>query len=60
MVTVIASLMFVEVPVTLVKLAITLWKTGITLGVKAANVMLEDLSILCAVSHQVPASAETT
>lgn len=37
-----ANLMFVEVPVTLVKLVIMLLKKRIILAAKAASVMLED------------------
>lgn len=55
-----ANLMFVEIPVTLVKLAIMLLKTRIILAAKAASVMLGDPSARCVPGPWVAASAGCT
>lgn len=55
-----ANLMFVEVPVTLVKLVIMLLKKRIILAAKAAGVMLEDPSAQPAPSPGAAAGAGRT
>lgn len=58
--TVTANLMFVETPVTLVKLVIMLLKKRITLAAKAASVTLEDPSAQPVPSPWAAASAGHT
>lgn len=55
-----ANLMFVEIPVTLVKLVIMLLKTRIILAAEAAGVMLEDPSARRVPSPGAAASAGRT
>lgn len=55
-----ANPMFVEIPVTVVKLVIMLLKTRIILAAKAVSVMSEDPSVPRVLNPWVPASAEST